>query len=115
MKRHWASLSTLGIALVIATVGYGMPIPLATLASLDGAIFGLWPISWIILPALFIFNFSVKTGDFEIIKNSLAVITDDRRIQALLVAFSFGAFIEGCAGVWYAGGNYSCDSHWFGL
>ena len=98
MKGHWASLSTLGIAMVIAMVGYGMPMPLATLASLDGAMFGLWPICWIILPAVFIFNLSVKTGDFEIIKNSLAVITDDRRIQALLVAFSFGAFIEGCAG-----------------
>ena len=98
MKGHWASLSTLAIALVIAVAGYGMPVMLAALASLDGALFGLWPISWIILPALFIFNLSVKTGDFEVIKNSLAVITDDRRMQALLVAFSFGAFIEGCAG-----------------
>ncbi len=98
MKGHWASLSTLGIALAIAVIGYGMPVRLATLASLDGALFGLWPISWIILPALFIFNLSVKTGDFEVIKNSLAVITDDRRMQALLVAFAFGAFIEGCAG-----------------
>src|SRR5882672_3672250 len=83
MKGHWASLSTLAIALVIAVAGYGMPVTLAALASLDGALFGLWPISWIILPALFIFNLSVKTGDFEVIKNSLAVITDDRRMQAL--------------------------------
>src|SRR5258708_1289637 len=98
MKGHWASLSTLGIALAIAVVGYGMPVKLAALATLDGALFGIWPISWIILPALFIFNLSVASGDFEIIKNSLAVITDDRRMQALLVAFSFGAFIEGCAG-----------------
>lgn len=98
MKGHWASLSTLGLALAIAIIGYGMPAKLAVLASLDGVLFGLWPISWIILPALFIFNLSVKTGDFEVIKNSLAVITDDRRMQALLVAFSFGAFLEGCAG-----------------
>jgi lactate permease len=67
MKGHWASLSTLGLALAIALVGYGMPAPLATLAALDGALFGLWPISWIILPALFIFNLSVETGDFEVI------------------------------------------------
>ncbi|HEX3132622.1 MAG TPA: lactate permease LctP family transporter, partial [Planctomycetota bacterium] len=98
MRGHWASLSTLAIALLIAVVGYGMPVPVAVLAGLDGALFGLWPISWIILPALFVFNLSVKTGDFAVIKNSLAVITDDRRMQALLVAFAFGAFIEGCAG-----------------
>ncbi len=67
MKGLWASLSTLGIAMVIAMFGYGMPMPSATLASLYGAMFGLWPICWIILPALFIFNLSVKTGDFEII------------------------------------------------
>lgn len=98
MKGHWASLSTLVIALAIAVIGYDMPVHLAALAAFDGALFGLWPISWIILPALFVFNLSVKTGDFEVIKNSLAVITDDRRMQALLVAFAFGAFIEGCAG-----------------
>ena len=98
MKGHWASLSTLGIALLVSILGFGMPAGMAAMASLDGMAFGIWPICWIILPALVIFNLSVKTGDFAIIKNSLAVITDDRRLQALLVAFSFGAFIEGCAG-----------------
>jgi lactate permease len=98
MKGHWASLSTLAIALVVAVLCFGMPAGMAVLAALDGAAFGLWPICWIIFPALVIFNLSVATGDFAVIKNSLAVVTDDRRLQALLVAFSFGAFIEGCAG-----------------
>src|SRR5271170_3465080 len=98
MKGHWASLSTLAIALAVAVLGFGMPPGMAAIAALDGAAFGLWPICWIILPALVIFNLSVATGDFAVIRNSLAVVTDDRRLQALLVAFSFGAFIEGCAG-----------------
>ncbi len=98
IKGHWAALGTLLLAVLVAVAGYGMPATLSLLAALDGALFGLWPISWIIIHALFIYNLSVKTGQFEIIKNSLAAITDDRRMQALLVAFSFGAFIEGCAG-----------------
>ena len=63
-----------------------------------GALFGLFPVSWIVITALFIYNMSVKTGQFEVVKNSLATISDDRRMQALLIAFSFGAFIEGAAG-----------------
>ena len=98
MKGHWAAASTLAIALVVAVTGFGMPIGMAAMATTDGVAFGLWPILWIIFPALVIFNLTVATGDFAVIKNSLAVVTDDRRLQALLVAFSFGAFIEGCAG-----------------
>jgi len=98
MKGHWAAVSAVAIALVIAIVGYGMPVKYAVLSTLYGSLFGLWPVSWIIITALFIYNLSVKTGQFEVIKNSLASITDDRRMQALLIAFSFGAFIEGAAG-----------------
>ncbi len=98
MTGHVAALGAVIMALLVAVFGYGMPTKLALLATFNGAIFGLFPVCWIIITALFIYNMSVKTGQFEIIKNSLASITDDRRMQALLIAFSFGAFLEGAAG-----------------
>jgi lactate permease len=98
MKGHWAALGAVTLAVLVAVLAYGMPAKLALLATFNGAIFGLFPVCWIIVTALFIYNMSVKTGQFEIIKNSLASITDDRRMQALLIAFSFGAFLEGAAG-----------------
>jgi len=98
MKGHWAAISAVAIAIVISIAGYGMPVKYALLATFDGMLFGLWPVAWIVVTAVFIYNLSVKTGQFEIIKNSLASISDDRRMQALLIAFSFGAFLEGAAG-----------------
>jgi lactate permease len=98
MKGHWAALSAVAIAIVISTFVYGMPVKYSLLSTLYGMLFGLWPVCWIVITAVFIYNLSVKTGEFEIIKNSLATISDDRRMQALLIAFSFGAFIEGAAG-----------------
>ncbi|MCX8070284.1 MAG: lactate permease LctP family transporter, partial [Thermodesulfovibrionales bacterium] len=98
MKGHWAALIAVGLAFVISLVGYGMPVQYSILSIINGCLFGLFPVCWIVITALFIYNMSVKTGQFEIIKNSLASISDDRRMQALLIAFSFGAFIEGAAG-----------------
>jgi len=98
MKGHWAAIGATSLALGIAVVVYGMPVRYALLSTLLGSGFGLFPVCWIIVTALFIYNMSVVTGQFEVIKNSLASISDDRRIQALLIAFSFGAFIEGAAG-----------------
>ena len=98
MKGHWAALSAVAIAIVISIFVYGMPVKYSLLSTLYGMLFGLWPVCWIVITAVFIYNLSVKTGEFEIIKNSLATISDDRRMQALLIAFSFGAFIEGAAG-----------------
>ena len=98
MKGHWIALSATGLAVLVAIFAYGMPTELALLATADGMLFGLWPVIWIVITAVFLYNLSVKTGQFEVIKNSLASITDDRRLQALLIAFSFGAFIEGAAG-----------------
>lgn len=98
MKGHWAAISATSIALSIAVSVYGMPVRLAILSTLLGSGFGLFPVCWIVVTALFIYNMSVATGQFEIIKNSLASISDDRRMQALLIAFSFGAFLEGAAG-----------------
>lgn len=98
MKGHWAALSAVAIAVIIAVAAYGMPVKLALLSTFNGMLFGLWPVAWIVVTAVFLYNLSVQTGQFEIIKNSLASITDDRRMQALLIAFSFGSFIEGAAG-----------------
>ncbi len=98
MKGHWAAIIATTLAVVVAAIVYGMPAQFAGLSVVYGALFGLFPVCWIVITALFIYNMSVKTGQFEVIKNSLATISDDRRMQALLIAFSFGAFIEGAAG-----------------
>ncbi len=98
MKGYQTSLLALGSALLIAMLVYGMPFKLAALSTLQGALYGLFPICWIIISAVFLFNVTEKSGQFEVIKNFMASITPDRRLQALLIAFSFGAFLEGAAG-----------------
>lgn len=98
MKGHWTAIIATLLAVAVSVFIYGMPVKYAGLSVVYGAMFGLWPVCWIVITALFIYNMSVKTGQFEVIKNSLATISDDRRMQALLIAFSFGAFIEGAAG-----------------
>jgi len=85
-------------AVLLAILVWGMPVPLALNATLYGALFGLFPIVWIVITAVWVYNMTVESGEFEIIKESLAALTDDRRLQAILVAFAFGAFIEGTAG-----------------
>ncbi len=98
VKAHRAALLGLGIALAIATGVYGMPVRMAGSAALYGAAFGLLPIGWIILNAIFVYDITVKTGQFEVVKQTIAGLASDRRIQVLLIGFSFGAFIEGAAG-----------------
>ncbi len=98
MKGHVAGLLTLVLAVLVAIYAFGMPARYALLSTLYGSLYGLLPIGWIVLTAVFLYNLTVKTGQFEIIKDSIASITGDRRLQALLIAFSFGAFIEGAAG-----------------
>ncbi|WP_338833438.1 Glycolate permease GlcA [Moorella humiferrea] len=98
MKGHIAGLLTVIVAIVVAVVGYRMPLNLALLSFIDGGLYGLFPIGWIVVTAVFLYQITVKTGQFEIIKDSIAGITEDRRLQALLIAFSFGAFLEGSAG-----------------
>jgi len=98
MKAHWASVLALAAAMAIAVLAWGMPAGLAGLAAAQGAAFGLFPVFFIVLATLFLFNITVSSGQFEVIRASLAGVTSDRRLQALLIAFCFGAFIEGCAG-----------------
>ena len=98
MKGYKASILATLIAIVLAILIYGMPVKLALLSTANGAMYGLFPICWIVITAVFLFNITVKSGQFEIIKHFMASITSDRRLQALLIAFSFGAFLEGTAG-----------------
>jgi lactate permease len=93
-----AALSGLGAALLVALFGYHMPTALAVSAVGYGAAFGLFPICWIIVWAIFLYRIMVDTGKFEIVKDSIGSLTTDRRLQALLIAFAFGSFIEGAAG-----------------
>jgi lactate permease len=97
-RAHIAALAGLVAALAVSTLIFGMPIPIAGATALYGAAYGLLPIGWIILNAVFLYNLTVETGQFEVVKISVSRLSADRRIQALLVAFSFGAFIEGASG-----------------
>jgi len=98
MKGYHASMLAMLVSLLIALVVYQMPIKLALLSTFYGISYGLFPICWIIVNAMFLFNLTVKSGQFVIIKHFIASITGDRRLQVLLIAFSFGAFLEGTAG-----------------
>ena len=98
-KPAWMSaMSALGSALIIALVAYGMPARLAITSTIFGAAFGMFPIAWIVFSSIMLYRLAVDTGKFEIIKSSIGGLTDDRRLQAMFIAFSFGAFIEGAAG-----------------
>lgn len=98
-KPAWvAGLAGLAAATGVALFGYGMPVGAAIGAITNGAAFGLLPIGWILFSAILLYRLSIETGKFEIIKDSIGSLTPDRRLQALLIAFAFGAFIEGAAG-----------------
>ncbi len=97
-KGHLAALASAAAAALLAIVFWDMPARLALDAVAYGAAFGMFPIAWIIVTAIWTYNMTVESGEFEIIKNSLASITEDRRLQALIIAFGFGSFIEGAAG-----------------
>jgi lactate permease len=98
IKAHWAAIFGLIAALAVAIFAYGMPVKMAGLAAVNGALFGLLPIGWIILNIIFLYRLTEQSGSFAILQGSIAQITEDRRLQLLLIAFSFGAFFEGAAG-----------------
>jgi lactate permease len=95
---HRAALAGLATALFVAVAGAGMPADAALAAAADGACFGLFPIGWIIVGAMFLFRLSVEAGALDVMKRSVTSLSADHRLQALLIAFSFGAFLEGAAG-----------------
>ncbi|HEX7157130.1 MAG TPA: L-lactate permease [Burkholderiaceae bacterium] len=98
VKAHLAALIALIAGILVATVVFTMPAELAIRASILGAVIGFFPIGWIILNVIFLYRLTVENGWFEILKQSLGGITTDRRLQLLLIAFSFGAFFEGASG-----------------
>ena len=97
-QGYLAGLGTIVLTLIIALTVYGMPAGLALRATANGMAYGLWPISWIILNAVFLYKLSVKSGQFDIIRASVVSITEDQRLQVILIGFAFGAFLEGSAG-----------------
>ena len=98
VKAHWAALASLATALVVAIAVYGVPAPQAFDSGAEGAVFGLFPIMWIVFNALWIYNMTVETGRFDVIRRSLGSISEDARVQAVLIAFCFGTLLEGLAG-----------------
>jgi lactate permease len=97
-KAWIASLIALLVALVIAVAVYGMPLGQGLLATTEGAAFGFFPILWIVINAIWVYNMTVETGHFDVLRRSFSQVSDDRRIQAIIIAFSFGALIEALAG-----------------
>ena len=98
MKGSVAGTITVVLALLVALFGYQMPAPMAFASMIYGFFYGLWPIAWIIIGAVFLYKVSVKTGQFDIIRSSILSITEDQRLQMLFVGFAFGTFLEGAAG-----------------
>jgi lactate permease len=98
IKAHWAAILGLVTSLVVAVFVFGMPGTMAAATAAYGACFGLLPIGWIILHVIFLYRLTKEKGEFEILQNSLTGITQDSRLQLVLIAFAFGAFFEGAAG-----------------
>jgi lactate permease len=98
VRPHLCAMAGAAAAVIIAIAAFGMPPRLAVISFLYGGAFGFLKIVWIVIAAVFLYDISVDTGQFEIMKQSIAAITPDRRLQVLLVAFAFGAFLEGAAG-----------------
>ena len=98
MKGSVAGTITVVLALLVSLFAYQMPTMMALASLVYGFLYGLWPIAWIIIGAVFLYKISVKTGQFDIIRSSILSITEDQRLQMLFVGFAFGTFLEGAAG-----------------
>ncbi len=99
MKGHVAGILALFLTILITTIAYRMPVPVALSAAVLGMLNGLFQIGWIVLSAVFLYNIAVESGQLEIIKSSISSLSTDRRIQAILIAFCFSAFMEGTTGM----------------
>jgi lactate permease len=98
LKAQWASLISLAVAVVVAIAVYGMPFGQALDAGAEGAAFGFFPIMWIVINALWIFNMTVETGDFAVLRRAFSAVSSDQRVQVVIIAFCFGALLEALAG-----------------
>jgi lactate permease len=98
-KPAWiSSLVGLASAALVAALAYGMPLGRLVPAAAMGAAFGLWPIGWVVFTAVLLYRITLESGKFALLKDSIAHLSDDKRLQVLLIAFAFGAFVEGAAG-----------------
>jgi lactate permease len=98
LKAHVAALLGLAASVAISIFEFGMPVQMSLMSAVYGAAYGLMPIGWIILNVMFLYQLTLEKGHFKILQNSIANVTEDRRLQLLLIAFAFGAFFEGAAG-----------------
>jgi len=98
IKAHFAALLGLATSMLVSVVLFGMPAKMSLLTALYGAAYGLFPIGWIILNVIFMYDLNCESGRFKVLQESLMGVTQDRRLQLVLIAFAFGAFFEGAAG-----------------
>lgn len=98
IKAWLSGLVSLGVALLVAIVFYGMPVDQALLSGTEGAAFGFFPIMWIVLNAIWVYNLTVTSGHFDVLRRSFEKVSPDLRIQAIIIAFCFGALLEALAG-----------------
>ncbi|WP_220399105.1 L-lactate permease [Granulicella sp. WH15] len=98
MKAHLSALVALAVAIIVALGLFHMPVGLASLATLYGAAYGLFPVFWIIFPVIFLYQLTIRAGRFQLLQDCLVGVTEDSRLQLLLIAFAFGAFFEGASG-----------------
>ncbi|MER6595369.1 L-lactate permease [Micromonospora purpureochromogenes] len=97
-KAHWAALASVAVAIAVAVAGYDMPAGLALLSASQGAVFGLFPIMWIVFAAIWVYQLTVASGRFEDLRKAFQLISDDPRVQAIIIAFCFGGLLEALAG-----------------
>jgi lactate permease len=98
VKAHLAGLASVGVAIVVAVAAYGMPVGLALLSATEGAVFGLFPIMWIVFTAIWLYQITVVSGRFEDLRAAFNRLSDDPRVQAIIIAFCFGGLLEALAG-----------------
>jgi len=98
VKAHWAGLASVAVAIIVAVAAYGMPVGLALLSATEGAVFGLVPIMWIVFAAIWLYQLTVVSGRFEDLRAAFNHISDDPRVQAIIIAFCFGGLLEALAG-----------------
>jgi len=98
VKAQWAALAALVVSILVAVIAYSMPVGQALSAGAEGAVFGLFPIMWIVVNAIWIYSMTVTTGHFDVLRRSFGSISEDQRVQAIIIAFCFGALLEALAG-----------------
>src|SRR5256714_2625482 len=98
MKAQWASLISLGVAMVVAIAVYGMPFGQTVDSAAEGAAFGFFPIMWIVINALWIFHMTEESGHFAVLRRAFGSVSNDQRVQVVIIAFCFGALLEALAG-----------------